>query len=60
MTIIKNRPTCDICRKTEAIYDGKTVNGPWAYMCELCWQHQGVGRLGTGFGQKLVAHGDLS
>ena len=60
MTIIKTLPPCDICQKTKAIYDGKTVQGPWAYMCELCWQQYGCGRAGTGYAQLLVPHGELS
>jgi hypothetical protein len=51
-------PSCDICktegRETPAAYDGKTVYGPWAYMCEQHWQLVGVGQLGTGYGQRLV------
>lgn len=31
-------PKCDFCDK-EAIYDGKTKLGPWAYMCE---EHKNV------------------
>lgn len=37
-----------------AQYDAKTDFGPWAYMCEDHWNTRGLGRLGTGFGQKLV------
>jgi hypothetical protein len=52
-------PDCDVCkaegRKPKpAAYDGKTVYGPWAYMCEDDWQKVGVGKLGTGFGQRLI------
>lgn len=47
-------PMCDVCRKTDAAYDGATKFGPWAYMCESCWQDNGVGKLGTGYGQRLV------
>jgi hypothetical protein len=36
-----------------ALYDGKTVLGPWANMCQECFDEVGVG-LGTGRGQKLV------
>lgn len=50
-------PTCDVCKQngvnTEARYDGKTVFGPWAYMCKAHFQQVGTG-LGTGKGQKLV------
>lgn len=27
---------CDFCGDT-ARYDGKTIRGPWAYMCEDCF-----------------------
>jgi len=46
-------PECDICKKQKANYDGKTLMGPWAYMCQECFDSQGVG-LGTGLGQRLV------
>lgn len=36
----------------KAIYDGKTKQGPWAYMCEDCFKEKGVG-VGTGNGHKL-------
>jgi hypothetical protein len=52
-------PTCDTCppdKPTEAAYDGKTKQGPWAYMCEPCFAEMGVG-LGTGRGQRLVLRG---
>lgn len=53
-------PDCDVC-KTEgatmpAKYDGKTVHGPWAYMCEHHFLHLGIG-LGTGMGQRLILRG---
>jgi hypothetical protein len=52
-------PNCDICqvgpwpRTTPAVVDGKTQQGPWAYMCEQHHEQYGVG-LGTGRGQRLV------
>ena len=53
------RPECDIHRHelmvgAPAFYDGKTVMGPWAYMCETCFATYGVG-LGMGRGQRLIA-----
>lgn len=50
-------PLCDICQKRPAWCDGKMEMGPWAYMCEVCWLQHGVGKLGTGYGQKLVLRG---
>lgn len=52
-------PECDIHKYEQgkpgvpAAYDGKTVQGPWANMCEPCFASHGVG-LGTGRGQRLV------
>ena len=46
-------PKCDLCKEADAIVDGRTAFGPWAYMCKRCWLVRGVGRLGTGYGQKL-------
>lgn len=46
-------PCCDFCG-AEAAYDARTMEGPWAYMCEKCWQEYGGGRLGTGYGQRLI------
>lgn len=48
-------PACDFPHKlrTAAAYDGKTTDGPWAYMCEEHFQARGVG-LGLGRGQRLV------
>lgn len=51
-------PPCDICKGNPAAYDGKTVHGPWAFMCEGCWLWHGVGRLGTGYGQRLKLRTD--
>lgn len=44
---------CQICHSdfTEHVIDGRTKNGPWAYMCEDCHTEIGCG-LGTGKGQK--------
>ena len=46
-------PPCDMCGNAVAAVDGRTVFGPWAYMCEACWDRHGVGRLGTGHGKRL-------
>ena len=54
--IVSSIPPCDICGdgKTPAVIDGKTVHGPWAYMCKRHWTTEGIGRLGTGYGQRLL------
>jgi hypothetical protein len=57
---VASLPPCDLCKDlgretpAPAAYDGKTVYGPWAYMCEEHWLLHGVGQLGTGYGQRLV------
>jgi hypothetical protein len=57
-TYVPKLPDCDICkyeqdRKTEAHYDGKTVGGQWASMCDVHFAMRGTG-LGTGKGQRLI------
>lgn len=52
---------CDICHQGLAKdpmgqvirVDGRTKHGPWADMCEECFQLYGVG-LGLGKGQRYV------
>ncbi len=48
---------CDICTTqgftNTALYDGKTVYGPWANMCQAHFGSHGTG-LGVGRGQRLV------
>lgn len=58
--IVPKLPNCDLPHeeKVEARYDGKTQGGPWAYMCEECFDHYGVG-LGTGRGQRLLLREDM-
>ena len=46
-------PKCVFCEQ-KAAYDGKTLIGPWAYMCERHWLAHGAGKLGLGLGQKLI------
>ena len=45
---------CDFGCSEIAQYDAKTVGGSWANMCESHWQKYGIGRLGTGLGQRLI------
>ena len=68
-TKVTELPDCDICEMvdhyagiaginttaaiTKASYDGKTTDGPWAYMCQQHFGWHGVG-LGLGRGQRLV------
>lgn len=51
-------PTCDIHRITlegevPALYDAKTLAGPWASLCQACFDRYGIG-LGTGLGQRYL------
>jgi hypothetical protein len=57
-TRVPELPSCDLCSMlgtylVPARYDGATVHGPWAYMCEDHFRSDGVG-LGTGRGQRLL------
>jgi hypothetical protein len=58
---VKEIPDCDFCKKTgggrKAKYDGKTVFGKWAFMCEEHFYCYGI-KLGTGWGQILVSAGE--
>lgn len=57
--ILQELPMCDTHKyihgkeDVTARYDGKTTKGPWAFMCEDCFQTYGIG-LGVGVGQRLV------
>jgi hypothetical protein len=46
-------PACDFQCGETALYDAKTVQGPWGYMCQSCFDKYSTGRLGTGWGQRL-------
>lgn len=56
---VDHLPKCDFfehghCRNGgEAHFDGKTIHGPWANMCEHHFSAFGIG-IGLGRGQKLV------
>lgn len=49
-------PPCDICGE-DAIFDAKTMYGPWANLCHKHFKQQGC-RVGPGFGQALVVEYD--
>lgn len=49
---VVNLPNCDFCGEV-ANYDARTKVGPWANMCQSCFENFGVG-LGLGAGQRLV------
>ena len=44
---------CDLCPNIVALVDGATLEGPWAYLCAICFMRQGVG-LGPGRGQVML------
>jgi hypothetical protein len=46
-------PQCDFNCGETARYDAATVMGPWAYMCQSCFELNGTGKLGLGLGQRL-------
>lgn len=46
-------PKCDVCKNETACYDAATVYGPWAFMCQSCFELHGTGQLGLGKGQRL-------
>lgn len=46
-------PPCDFQCGEIALYDAKTVQGPWGYMCQSCFDKYSTGKLGTGLGQRL-------
>jgi hypothetical protein len=52
------RPDCQICNERPAAYDGKTTMGPWAFMCDTCWNLHGVGVTGVGYAQRIVLRAD--
>ena len=57
-TKVRTLPFCDFCMfgiqgaGVLAKYDGRTKEGPWAWMCEEHFKEHGVG-LGIGKGQEL-------
>lgn len=46
--------TCDFCgtELKKSRIDAKSIYGPWANFCELCFLEKGIG-FGTGQGQKF-------
>lgn len=59
--VVAHLPMCDIHKydkgvaNVPALYDARTIRGPWAFMCQECWEANSPDReLGIGKGQKLV------
>jgi hypothetical protein len=42
----------------DEMIDGRTKQGPWALMSPASWKTKGIGRFGTGFGQRYRKLGD--
>jgi len=42
----------------KVMYDAKTRMGPWANMTAKSWLDYGVGKLGTGYGQRYEKQAD--
>ena len=57
IAFVEKLPRRDLCGE-EAHFDARTVSGPWAYLCDLCFGQYGVG-LGTGLGQMLKVREDI-
>jgi hypothetical protein len=59
--VVMEFPPCDFCKEelvnTPARYDGKTIHGPWAYMCGAHFIILGTG-VGLGIGQRLILKGE--
>lgn len=55
--IVDVLPNCSFCEHVDIIrpakYDAKTINGPWAFMCEIHFLSETFGELGLGRGQIL-------
>jgi hypothetical protein len=53
---IEHSGKCDICGTTDndPIYDARTRLGPWAWLCEACFERHTHKKLGLGFGQKYT------
>jgi hypothetical protein len=50
-------PKCDIClsygSEREAVYEAKTSFGPWAFLCEKCFDEVGIS-LKMALGRKVI------
>ena len=51
-TFTYQRTKCDACKHSDALYDAKTKLGCWAYLCQDCFEVNGVG-LGLGKGHRM-------
>ena len=57
--VVREIPGCDFCG-APAEFDAEATDQPerpWAFMCGSCFAAHGPGRLGAGYGQRLVLAG---
>lgn len=54
--VVDRIPKCALC-SNPAVYDAKTLAGPWGYLCGQHFRAHTTGELGTGKGQRLVLAG---
>jgi hypothetical protein len=55
VAMVTDYPACDFAECDQpARFDGRTSQGPWAFMCLDHWSWYGPGKLGIGYGQKLA------
>jgi hypothetical protein len=51
-------PKCDICLshgvEKDAVYEAKTTFGPWAFLCEECFNEVGIS-LNMGLGRRIIS-----
>lgn len=56
--VVAQLPLCDICDHSDgpvyAEYDARLIYGGWANLCEGHFRRYTSGRLGVGYGQRLV------
>lgn len=52
--VAKTTNELEVVNVSPATVDGRTKHGHWANMCDDHWKIHGVGRLGTGYGQRLI------
>lgn len=60
---VGSTPRCDIVVSHPldgVMYDARTIYGSWACLCGHCYEVIGLGRLGTGYGQKYRQQDDGS
>jgi hypothetical protein len=53
---VRKSPKCDICLSNgceeDAVYEAQTIFGPWAFLCQKCFDEVGIS-LELGLGRKI-------